>query len=258
MSRHVTSAWTTIAVGLLIVLSGCRGASPYHVKDGAWYWKDERIDLPASVPLTPLNGSFAIASGRGYFRSDAIADSDGATFQALDGTYARDARHVWHCDTYRKSDEYWLVKRSRATAIAGADPATFRLLTQRYTRDASSIYFEGVKFLVRDPATFEVLYSSYARDRLTGYYMREVVPHSDGATFEALSDHFAKDRTHVWYSDINVSAPGPGVVENLPLPDVDPATFVLLEGDYGKDATRVYRRAAMVPGADPRTFVVPR
>jgi hypothetical protein len=239
-------------------VSGCRSRSPYHVKDGAWYWKDDRLDVASSARLTALNGSFATASGRAYFRSDPIADSDAATFQALDDTYAKDARHVWHCGTYRDSREYWLVKRTRATVIPGADPGTFRVLTQRYSRDASRIYFEGVAFPVRDPATFEVLYSSYARDRVTGYYMREEVPDSDGATFEGLSDNFAKDRSHVWYSDINLSAPGPGVVENLPLPDADPATFVAIEGEFGKDATRVYRRAAILKDARPETFTPPR
>jgi hypothetical protein len=246
------------ALGLLAFLFGCRIDSPYHVKDGAWYWKDDRIDLPGRTPLKPLNGSFAVADGRGYFRADAIADSDASTFQALDETYAKDARHVWYCDTYRKSQEYWLVKRTRATVIAGADPATFRLLTQRYTRDEAHIFFEVVEFAVRDPQTFEVLYSSYARDRVTGYYMREVVPQSDGATFEGLSDHFAKDKTRVWYSTINIDGPGPGVVQNLLLPDADPATFVAIEGDYGKDARRVYRGAAVMKDADPQTFIVPR
>ena len=72
-----------------------------------------------------------------------------------------------------------------------------------------------------------------------------------------LSNHFAKDKTHVWYSDISVDN-GPGVIENLPLPNADPATFVVIEGDYGKDAKRVYRRATLVKDADPQTFTVPR
>jgi hypothetical protein len=258
IAKSVTTARIMAALGLLSFLFGCRADSPYHTKDGAWYWKDDRIDLPSSATLTPLNGSFAVANGRGYFRADPIDDSDGATFQALDGTYAKDARHVWYCDTYRKSQEYWLVKRTRATAMAGADPATFRLLTQRYTRDASQIYFEGEAFAVRDPATFEVLYSSYARDRVAGYYMREPVPQSDGASFEGLSDHFARDKTHVWYSHINLSGPGAGVVENVLLPDADPATFTAIEGDFGKDARRVYQRAAVVKDANPQTFTVPR
>ena len=242
---------------LLAFLFGCRAGSPYHVKDGSWYWKDDRIDLPAGTPLKPLNGDFAVAAGRGYFRADPIADSDGATFQALDAAHAKDARHVWYCDTHRSSQEYFLVKRTRATALAGADPATFQLLTQDYSRDASHIYFEGAAFPVRDPGTFEVLYSSYARDRVTGYYMREVVPQSDGATFEGLSDHFAKDKGRVWYSHINLST-SPPVVENLVLPHADPATFVVVEGDFGKDAARVYQRAAVLKDANPQTFTPPR
>src|SRR5262245_14740565 len=122
------------ALGLLTFLFGCRASSsPYHVKDGSWYWKDDWMDLPASTSLKPLNGYFAVAAGRGYFRADPIADSDGATFLALDDAFARDARHVWYCDTHRPSEEYFLVKRTRATELDGADPATFRLLTQDYS-----------------------------------------------------------------------------------------------------------------------------
>lgn len=245
-------------LGLLSLLFGCRAAnSPYHVKDGAWYWKEMQLDVPASVTLRTLNGVFAVANGRGYFRADAIADSDGATFQAVDDSYAKDSRHVWYCDTYRNSQEYFLVKRTRAKVLSGADPATFRLLTQRYARDSARIYFEGEAFPVRDAGSFEVLYSSYARDRVTGYYMREAVPQSDGGTFQALNDHFAKDKTHVWYSRINIDS-GPGIVENLALPQADPATFVEIEGDYGKDARHVYHRAILLKDANPQTFTIPK
>ena len=141
----------------------------------------------------------AIANGRAYYRHIPIADTDGGSFQALDETHPKDARHVWYCDTYRKSEEYWLVKRSRTTVIEGADPPTYGLLGQRYSRDAARIYFEGVPYPVKHPSTFAVLYSSYARDSVTGYYMREPVKGSDGATFEGLSDH-------VWYP-ASTSAP---------------------------------------------------
>ena len=50
----------------------------------------------------------------------------------------------------------------------------------------------------------------------------------------------------MWYSHISLDKPGPGVVENLVLEGADPATFVVVEGDTGKDATREYRRAAVV------------
>lgn len=126
MSRHVASARSAIAVGLLAALFGCRGESLYHRKDGVWYWKNDKIDVPAGAMFTPLNGAFAVAGGRGYFRGDRIADSDGATFQALDEAHAKDARQVWYSDTFRNSQEYFLVKRRRATAIAGADAGTYQ------------------------------------------------------------------------------------------------------------------------------------
>ena len=62
----------------------------------------------------------------------------------------------------------------------------------------------------------------------------------------------------MWYSRINLDGPGPGVVENVPLPNADPATFVAIEGDWGKDVARVYQRAAVLKDADPRTFTIPK
>ena len=48
------------------------------------------------------------------------------------------------------------------------------------------------------------------------------------------------------------------MIENLVLPEVDPATFVVIEGDYGKDAKRVYQQSTILKDAMPETFTPPR
>jgi hypothetical protein len=109
--------------------------------------------------LTPLNGAFAVAGGRGYFRGDRIADSDGATFQALDDAHAKDARQVWYCDTFRNSQEYFLVNRTRATAIAGADAGTFRVFVTiegDYGKDANHVYLRATVVRDANPHAFTV------------------------------------------------------------------------------------------------------
>lgn len=244
-------------MGLISFAFGCGGNGPYHKKDGHWYWKDDQMDAKSSERLTRLNDVFATVGDRAYYRGDAIFGSDAATFQALDERYAKDAKQVYFCDTFRKDIEYWLVKRGRTRTIDGADAATFRLLEQRYARDTARIYFQGEPFEVKDAASFEILYSSFARDRTTGYYQLKPVPDSDGPSFEGLNDNYARDRSHVWYSRVETDGGAhPGEARNTLLADAHPASFTVLDHWYAKDRAHVYYRGKEIPGADAATFAM--
>ena len=156
-------------MGLLsFVLSCFSSTGPYHKKDGAWFWKDDRMNVKASESLTRLSDEFATARGVAFYRGDEIVGSDGPTFKALNDSLAKDVRRVYYCDTFRKDTEFWLVKRGRSRVIDGADAATFVALASRYARDARRIYWEWEPIPIRDPASFEVQEFSFARDRTTG------------------------------------------------------------------------------------------
>lgn len=248
-------ARSVLLMGLLSFLFGCDRGGAYRKKDGAWHYKDSRLDVAEPSRFTALNDAFATAGAQVFYRDGTVDGADAATFQALDDHYAKDARRVYHADTYRKGQEYYLVRHNRVTPL-DADPASFRLLTQRYARDTAHVWFEGKPFAVRDVASFEVLDYGFARDRVTGYYMREPVPGSDGSTFAFVDGNYAKDATHVFWCDLETDGGAhPAEMRSARLPEANAATFRALEGRYGTDGARVYYKASLVKGADAASFV---
>ena len=64
-------------------------------------------------------------------------------------------------------------------------------------------------------------------------------PNSDGPTFVPVDHHYSKDRTHVCFTRIVMDVvPQTGEARTIPLPDADPATFVVLENGYARSASR--------------------
>jgi hypothetical protein len=250
-------AHTVLLMGLLSLLFGCDRGGDYRKKDGAWHYKDRRLDVADPSRFKALNDVFATAGAQVFYRGEAVDSVDGASFEALDDHYAKDARRVYHADTFRKGQEYYLIRHNRVVPLDDADPATFRVLGERYARDTARVWYEGKRFDVRDVATFEVLSYSFARDRVTGYYMREPVPGSDGATFASVDNEYAKDATHVFYCDLFTDAgrhaPVPRTVR---LRDVTASSFRALEYGYATDGARVFYRGAPVKDADAPSFVV--
>lgn len=243
-----------IMFAALLALIGCSPTGPYTKKDGAWYFERDQVPVPAGETLKPLNRRFAKSETMAFFRATPIPDAHIPSFEALSEHYARDRSQVWWADTYRKGQEYFSIVHDRITPLEGADPASFVVLDQDYARDRSRVWYEGKSFTA-DAATFEVLDYGFGRDTVSGYYMREPIPGSDGKTFEIIDDEWSKDAGRVFWSDIDLTASPPALV-NRTAEGADPKTFKPLEGGYGKDATRVFFRGRVVEGADPATFVV--
>jgi DKNYY family len=246
-------------MGLLSFLFGCDSKSPFEKRDGVWYYHEQ-----------------------------AIADADGRTFVVLSDHYAKDARRVYYCRTYRESSDYFLTRRNRVTVIEGADAPTFRYLDQGdqgYARDTARVYFEGVRFAVKDLATFTVLEYGFAKDRITGYFHQEPVAGSDGSTFTFLDNHYSKDSAHAFYSWIATGKDGGAPQrKTLRITGAHAGTFAALEDGYASDSAQVYYEGkpltkdpgsfrvlsfgyaaakdgvyyygAQIPGADPSTFSI--
>lgn len=253
-------------LGLLgLVLAGCGlgGSGPYHQKDGAWYFENDRLRVPDGETVKPLNNRFARTATLAFYRSSVIEGADAASFTALTENYAKDRSHVWYADTYRNGQEYYAIVHDRILQLSEADPASFVILDsdrgendRGYARDRSHVWFEGKRMAVADIASFQVRSYGYARDNTTGYYMREPVPGSDGRTFANLDSEWSRDATHVWWSDVDLSSQPAGALINRLAEGADPTTFQPLEYGYGKDATRVYFQGTVVEGADAASFAV--
>ena len=243
-----------LAMGLLSFLFGCgEKESPFQQKEGAWYYRDTLIE-----------------------------GADAKTFQALSDNYAKDKSRVYHGDTYRKGQEYYMIKHTRLQVIEGADAASFRYLKYDYARDKAAVFYEGVAFPVKDVETFELIDRAFARDRVTGYYQQQPIPGSDGSSFTVIDDRYSRDAKQVFYSTLEPRGTNP-VRRSKPLKGAlpesfkvlgvggyaadsaqvyyrgevvtkDVASFQLLDGGYAKTATHVYYGGKPVAGADPATF----
>ena len=60
-------------IASLIGLFACESSSPFHKKDGEWYFESHKLGVAATTPLTPLNDRFARVGDRIFYREDGIA-----------------------------------------------------------------------------------------------------------------------------------------------------------------------------------------
>jgi hypothetical protein len=242
---------------ILAALFGCgdKGGGPYQRRDDGWYFKDEALNVPAGETVTPLQGDFATAGDRVFYRAAPIERADARTFEVLSDHHAKDRAAVYYADTHREGQEYFLVKHTRVRRIEGADPASFRYLDHDYARDASNAYFEGERFPVADAATFEPLGYGHARDRVRGYYQQRPIEGSHGASFAALDDHYAKDAQHVFYSDVDLRS-RPVATRSVTLAGAHAASFTALDDGYAADSARAWFKGRPLKDAVPTLEVL--
>ena len=208
-----------LVMGLLSFLFGCGDEKPGE-KGGPWQQKQ----------------------GAWYYRELPIEGADAKSFQVLNDNYAKDNNDVYFGDTYRKGQEYYLIKHSRLRVLKGADPATFRYLDYDYSRDKSSVFYEGVAFPVKDVDTFELIDRAYARDRVTAYYHRRPIPGSDGSSFAVIDGGYSKDAKRIFYSGVDPH----GTDRSIALKGARPESFKVLGGGYAADAAQVYYRGTLL------------
>ena len=254
--RLAQSAAGIIAMGLLSFLFGCgEKEAPFQKKGGLWHYRE-----------LPIEGA------------------DAKTFQVLNENYAKDKDRVYYGDTYRKGQEYYMIKHTRLKVLEGADPSTFRYLNYDYSRDKAAVFYEGVAFPVKDVPTFELIDRAFARDRVTGYFQQRPIPGSDGTTFTRIDDRYSKDARHVFHSTLEPRGTDPirrstqlkgALPESFKVLDIyghaadaaqayyrgelvtkDVVSFKVLDVGYAKTATRVYYDGKPVPEADAASFAM--
>ena len=229
-------------MGLLSFLFGCgTKEAPYHKRDGTWYFEKTPLEIGANESVTPLAKSFARIGERIFFRSTAIDSVDAASFAALDEHYAKDKARVYYCDTYRRGQDYYLIKYDRVAVLPNASSRAFQVLTLDYARDDARVFHEGREIAGADAPTFEVLAIPYARDRRRGYYHQEPIAGSNGASFVVLDDHFSRDDVNVYYSVFGSTPDGTGTrVTTKRIDKAQPSSFVALQYGYASDDARIY------------------
>lgn len=228
--------------------------------DGTWTYEGGPFQAADPESLKPIDGRFASDAVQAYYRGTPIPGSDPATFQLLGEHHARDQRAVYWCDTYRKGQDYFLVRYVRVEQIADADPATFRELKYEYGADAKRAYKAGLVLrAVREPASFEVLTPRLSRDRQRAYFEDIEIPDSDGATFAIIDVHddaWVRDREHAWHVRSGQAASGQPVTREVRLlTGAQLATLRSLGKEYATDGEHVWWRGTILRDVDLPSFL---
>jgi hypothetical protein len=191
---------------------------------------------------------------RVYFISDPIPGADPATFEPIGAGYARDAESFYY----------------QAEERPGIDKASFSILSGQIATDKDHFYHYG-RPIPCDADSFKVVDEFFCKDRDRVWFQGEPQEGMDAPTFERKTLFFYVDANRV-YERQNRLPLDPGQVSfpdeayvvtpeavyflDQPLPDVDPATFTVLGGNFSKDKSRVYFREEVVQGADAASFEV--
>ncbi|MBI3367349.1 MAG: DKNYY domain-containing protein [Burkholderiales bacterium] len=149
-ARGLWRGWALLGalIGAVFSLLGCGDASSssrggYSQQGGQWRF-DKAVFTPEDpATFEPLSHGFARDARRGYYRGTLIEQSDGASLQVLGEHEARDRQAVYYADTYRKGQEYWLIRHVRVrrspAAMARASSWSMRTMTaMRATRPMST------------------------------------------------------------------------------------------------------------------------
>ncbi len=143
---------------------------------------------------------------------------DTGTMTVLDHDFIKDAARVYR----------------RGRLLGGVDPGDFRVLNGVYVGGSGGIWTPYGDAKIAHPASFQVLDDGSA------------------APGEVFPQSYGRDEEFVYFFSGSTDT---GKAARLRACK-DPAAFVLLSRNYGKDGQRVYYQEWVVKGADPETFQV--
>jgi hypothetical protein len=271
-SNPVASTLLRALRGLLALLplfglSACNRDAPDVVSkiwqrvDGRWTYEGQAFETADAATLVALDSRFARDSVQGYYRGTPIPGSHGPSLEVLGKNEVRDHQAVYWADTYRKGQEYYMIRHNRVETITGANPARYQVLKWGYAKDGSHAYREGQRLKgVRDPASFEALTPRLSRDMRRAYFEDVEIPDSDGASFQIIDVHddaWVRDHQRAWHvSSGQPEAGEPARREVQLLKKVQPAALRPLGRQYASDGQHVWWRGRLLQDAQAATFAV--
>lgn len=157
----------------------------------AVYWSDGEVlsDDPAHFAIISNSDHYLFTKDARtvHVNGNPIDGADPATFEALQGAYARDGRRVYYF-----TDQ-----------IADADMASFRVLDGPYAADAMRVYWMGKPIEGADPPSFRVLNADFecSADARRAYYRNSVVAGADPSTFPPNRSVTRCDETSISFAE---------------------------------------------------------
>jgi hypothetical protein len=207
-------------------------------------------------------GTYAKDKQHVYFDGKVVTEANASAFVRLKKYFSRDQHHIFYLNQIVSEDPdhfefidddvqkdrnhvYWFDK------IISDDPASFEFIIKSggwsYYKDSSGILANYTRIPGADAGSFKVLEHGYSQDKLKVYLMEnthlEEVTNADPASFKVLNAFYTSDSQRVYW-------------RGKPLPDSDPATFVILNEEIhcSRDKKHAYHWNVVIPDVDPATF----
>ncbi|MEC5144342.1 DKNYY family protein [Chitinophaga sp. 180180018-2] len=163
-----------------------------------------------------------------FYRNTQIKGAAVDSFVHFRGVWAKDVKNCYSCPT----------------KLRGADPHTFDALNLTFAKDKESVWTLAGKIKDADAETFVVCDEGE-------HSFGNAVKHAGSKTFlhESFAPYgFGKDKSNVYYFDFQGKTK---IVKKA-----NPETFVSFNDSYfGYDEKQVFCGFAVIPGADPATWI---
>jgi hypothetical protein len=231
------------------------------------------VDVATFVPGI-LPSLLFIAKDKNHVYIGGKPDSmiDAKTFVAIPGrdSLFKDAFHLYEYIGGPTSYEITPFDPQTISFFTPRDPGTLDSeFYNEYVEDKNGVYFGKERIANADANTFTVftnpkLYGlkgggplyPYAKDKNAVYYDGAVVPHADPSTFVPVDNggvysyYYGKDVNNVYEGTTTIPNLDPQTVQILWTPIYEGCGSAM----YVKDATHVFYKQSLVPGADAKTF----
>lgn len=246
------------------------------------YYRCEILEGADPSTFKALSDDYATDMHHVWFDGKMIEGAEPATFVVPDGDISDLADALAH-----DAHDYYMGDQPLHVANMGG----FRLIDSNWALDSLQVYYLGIdgnaynkSVSVGDYRTFKVLNEFYAVDAKCVYYKNNIVEGADPASFVVLKEeyHYGKDKHRVYCEahgsairDLNTlkhknmedglwdafHTDGKTVYnpELMTMPEgTDFATIHRVERyrDWYADSKHVYYENCLLPGANPKTFVI--
>ncbi len=227
------------------------------------FFQGEKMFTGKVDEISILNQAYAIINGRAFYRFEEMEGVDTANFEVWDFEFAHDKQRLYYMGeaiensfpaSFEQLDEY-IFKDERNVYIVdrhyghllhapNLDGASVELIERYYFKTKDAVYFYEAQIPEAEPATFEILEGAYSKDKNAVYYSNQKLEGLDPKTTRALSYQFICDEEHAFHYDTQIDLVGKD------------CQLIEENGDYIKDKKRVFYEGELVPDADPATFEI--
>ncbi|SKB84724.1 DKNYY domain-containing protein [Dyadobacter psychrophilus] len=259
---------------------GLLTARGYYVKNGKAYWyggfsnaslyeltsanADKFVVFDKRFPGYESASEYAGDDKVVYYEGWLIKRADSQTFQILEGSLSKDAKHVFSKWSILSDDAQHFTKVEgglykdrkhvyRGGYIVSDDPDNLKFIGEfgyiKYFSDSKGIIANDIRIDSVDVNSFKPLQHGYAVDKSQAFILQDArlerIKNVDTRSFDVLTRYYTRDKSSVFW-------------RGEKLTDANPGTFKIISEEHhcSCDDKRVYHQHKIIPNADPARFPV--